>query len=79
MVGFHPPGDPYFPNQGNVGWLKAEPEDKHPIPLDDDFTENFSEGSDSEPEVNNLPQAAQIPNPNPDQHFKAPHPYGQQT
>ena len=35
MAGFHPPGDPYFPNQGNAGWLDYEPEDDHPIPLDD--------------------------------------------
>ena len=26
MAGFHLPGDPYFPNQGNGGWLDAEPE-----------------------------------------------------
>ena len=42
MAGFHPHGDPYFPNQGNEGWLDADPEENHPIPLDDDFTENFS-------------------------------------
>ena len=25
MAGFHHPGDPYFPNQGNNGWLEEEP------------------------------------------------------
>ena len=40
MAGFHH-GDPYFPNQGNVGWLEAEPEDDHPIPLDDHHAEVF--------------------------------------
>ena len=40
MAGFHH-GDPYFPNQGNVGWLEAEPEDDHPIPLDDHHVEGF--------------------------------------
>ena len=24
MAGFHHPGDPYFPNQGNNGWLEEE-------------------------------------------------------
>ena len=24
MTGFHHPGDPYFPNQGNNGWLEEE-------------------------------------------------------
>ena len=54
MAGFHH-GDPYFPPQDNVGWLEEEPEDEHQIPLDDHHTEGFSDGSDSEPEVNNLP------------------------
>mgnify|MGYP001550376926 CR=1 FL=1 len=35
MAGFHIPGDPYFPNEGNDGWFREEPEDDHPIPLDD--------------------------------------------
>ena len=74
MVGFHSPGDPYFPNQGNVGWLEAEPEEDHPIPLEDNLAENFSEGSDSEPEANNLPQEAPIPNLNPRPTFQGPTP-----
>lgn len=74
MVGYHPHGDPYFPNQGNVGWIEAEPEDDHPIPLDYHLVEGFSEDSDSEPEINNLPQVAQIPNANPRPAFQGPTP-----
>ena len=73
MAGF-PHGDPYFPNQGNAGWLEAEPEDDHPIPLDDHHAEGFSDSSDSEPEVNNLPPAAQNPNLNPRPVFQGPTP-----
>ena len=76
MAGFHLPGDPYYPNQGIGGWLDEEPEDDHPIPLDDHRAEGFSDSSDSEPEINNQPPLA--PNPNPVQHFKAPLPCGQQ-
>ena len=72
MAGFHHPDDPYYPNQGNGGWLDEEPEDDHPIPLDDHRAEGFSDDSDSEPEVNNLPLAA--PNPNPRPVFQGPTP-----
>ncbi|CAH1440060.1 unnamed protein product [Lactuca virosa] len=74
MAGFHPHGDPYFPNEGNVGWLEEEPEDDHPIPLDDHHAEGFSDSSDSEPEVNNLPQVGQAPNLNPQPAFQGPTP-----
>ena len=73
MAGF-PHGDPYFPNQGNVGWLEAEPEDDHQIPLDDHHAEGFSDSSDSEPEVNNLPPVSQNPNLNPRPAFQGPTP-----
>ena len=73
MAGFHH-SDPYFPNQGNAGWLEAEPEDDHPILLDDHHAEGFSDSSDSEPEVNNLPPAAQNPNLNPRPAFQGPTP-----
>ena len=73
MAGFHH-GDPYFPNQGNAGWLEAEPEDDHPIPLDDHHAEGFSDSSDSEAEVNNLPPVAPVTNPNPRQAFQGPTP-----
>ena len=48
------PGDPYYPNQGNRGWIEEDPEEEEePIELDeeDDF------GTDSEPEVINPPPA----------------------
>ena len=33
MAGFHIPGDPYYPNQGNGGWIKEDPkEDPEEIP-----------------------------------------------
>ena len=35
MAGFHPPGDPYYPNQGNGGWVEEDPEeDEEPIELE---------------------------------------------
>ena len=64
MAGFHLTGDPYFPNQGNDGWLEAEPEENHEIPLEDIFAEEFPKEADSKPEVKNLPQVAPISNPN---------------
>ena len=71
MAGFHLPDDPYFPNQGNVCWLDAKPEEEEPvIPLDDDFAEKFSDDSYTEPEVNNLPPVAPAPNPNPHPAFQ---------
>ena len=27
MVGFFIPGDPYFPNKGNGGWIEEDPEE----------------------------------------------------
>ena len=64
MARFHH-GDPYFPNEGNAGWIDEEPEVEHPIPLDDHLAEGFSDGSDSEPEINNLPLVGQTLNNNP--------------
>ena len=60
MVGFHHPRDPYFSNQGNVGWLDAESEDEPAIPLDDELAEDFPEDQDSEPEVEDLPLEAPV-------------------
>ena len=73
MAGFHH-GDPYFPNEGNAGWIEEEPEDEHPIPLDDHLAEGFSDGSDFDPEVNNLPLVGQAPNNNPRLAFPGPTP-----
>ncbi|XP_052621764.1 uncharacterized protein LOC128127340 [Lactuca sativa] len=37
MAGFHLPGDPYFPNQRNVGWIVENPEeDSEEEPMEDD-------------------------------------------
>ncbi|KAL7583091.1 hypothetical protein Lser_V15G45435 [Lactuca serriola] len=74
MAGFHLPGGPYNPNHGNVGWLEDEPEDDHPIHLEDHEAEGFSDGSESEPEVNNLPPIGQAPNNNPRLAFPGPTP-----
>ena len=41
MAGFHLPGDPYFPNQGDDGWIEPEPEGNHEIPFDDGIAEPF--------------------------------------
>ena len=74
MAGFHH-GDLYFPNEGNAGWIEEEePEDEHPIPLDDHLAEGFSDGSASEPEVNNLPLVGQAPNNDPRPAFPVPTP-----
>ena len=73
MAGFHH-GDPYFPNEGNAGWLEAESDDEHQIPLDDHQAEGLSDGSDSEPKVNNLPPVGQAPNNNPRPAFPGPTP-----
>ena len=52
MAGFHHPNDPYYPNQGNGGWIEEDPEeDEEPIELD----EGDDSGTDSEPEVINPP------------------------
>ena len=72
MVGFHLPGDLYFPNQGNRGWLEDELEENPEIPLGDDFAENFSEDDDSGSEAYNPLPVAQ--NPNPRQNFQGPTP-----
>ena len=72
MAEFHLPGDPYFPNQGNGGWIEDEPKENHEIPLDDDFAENFPEDSDSGAEAYNPSPVAQ--NPKLRQNFQGPMP-----
>ena len=57
MAGFHHPGDPYYPNQGNGERIENDPE------------EGMQEESDSDPENNNLPLTAPIQNPNPRPEF----------
>ena len=45
MAGHHLPGDPYFPNHGNQGWIVEDPEED---PEEDSDEEPF-EDSDEEP------------------------------
>ena len=42
MAGFHVPGDPYFPNQGNGGWIEQDP--------DKDLEELMEEEPEEEPQ-----------------------------
>ena len=35
MAGLHPHGNPYLPNEVIAGWFGEEPENDHPIPLND--------------------------------------------
>ena len=67
MDGFHLPGDPYFPNPGNGGWLEAElEEDNLVVPVEEEPEESseqeneeeVQEDSDSELDVYNPPQVA---------------------
>lgn len=75
MAGFHIPGDPYFPNQGNGGWLGGEPEedpkevfeeepeeDPNEEPEEDEEEESEDEEeSEEEPEIFNPPYLARVP------------------
>ena len=76
MVGFHFPDDPYFPNQGNGGWLEEEPEEdpeelevepKAPeVDLEEDELDGSDEDiredeSDTESKVINPPYMVQVP------------------
>ena len=64
MVGFHLPGDPYYPNQDSGGGIENDPEEE--------FKEEMHE--DSNPETNNLPLVTPIQNPNPRSGFHGPKP-----
>ena len=35
MAGFHHNGDPYFPNQGNNGWLEESEEEPEEVPKEE--------------------------------------------
>ena len=65
IVGLHPLDNQYLPNEVIAGWFGEEPENDHPIPLDDHHDENLSADANSELEVENLPRATPIPIPNP--------------
>lgn len=44
MAGFHHPRNPYFPKQGNAGWLKPEPEEELEEELEEESEEEPEEG-----------------------------------
>ncbi|KAL7612576.1 hypothetical protein Lser_V15G05628 [Lactuca serriola] len=43
MAGFHLPGDPYFPDQGNASWIEEEA-------IEEDPEEDLEEDPEEEPE-----------------------------
>ncbi|KAL7595484.1 hypothetical protein Lser_V15G29681 [Lactuca serriola] len=74
MAGFHPHDNLFLPNAVIAGWFGEEPVNDHPIPLNDHHAEDLSDNAISEPEVENLPQAAPFPIPNPRSAFHGPTP-----
>ena len=69
MVGLHLPGDPYFPNQRNAGWLEEEPEEEpeelefEEEDIDEDIEEDAKsdrDDSDAESEVIDPPYMARV-------------------
>ena len=72
MAGSHIPGDPYFPNQGNGGWIeeypKEEPEEIMEKESEEEFEEEINveeeeeeDELDAESEVINPPYVARVP------------------
>ena len=54
MAGHHLPGDPYFPNHGNQGWIVEDPEEDPEEDSDEEpFEDSESSGTDTEPQVCN--------------------------
>ena len=54
MAGFHHPGDPYFPSQGNNGWLEEseeEPEEDPEEESEEEPEEDPEEESEGETEA----------------------------
>ena len=72
MAGLRPHDNQYLPNEVITGWFGEEPENDHPIPLDDHHDKNLSANANSEPEVENLPRATPFPIPNPRPTFSWP-------
>ena len=62
IAGLHPLDNQYLPNEVIAGWFGEEPENDHPIPLDDHRNEDFSYDANPEPEVENLPRVAPVSN-----------------
>ena len=48
MAGFHLPGDPYFPKQGNGGWIEPEPEEEPEEGLAEPVVDSEEEESDDD-------------------------------
>ena len=74
MAGLHPHGNQYLPNEVIAGCFGEEPDNDHPIPLNDHPNKDLSDDANSKPEVENLPQAAPVPIPNPRPAFHGPTP-----
>ena len=74
MAGLHPHGNSYLSNEVIAGWFGEELENDHPILLNDHHDEELSDGANSEPKVENLPQVAPFPIPNPRPAFHGPTP-----
>lgn len=82
IEGFHLPGDPYFPNHGNRGWIEEDPEElieekpeEDPEEGEEEEEEQMEEDSDVESEVINPPYAIRNrydPLPRPGFHGSAP-------
>jgi len=74
IVELNPLDNQYLPNEVIAGWFGEEPENDHPIPLNDHHDEDLSYDANSEPEVENLPRATPFPIPNPRLAFQGPTP-----
>ncbi|KAL7608978.1 hypothetical protein Lser_V15G12684 [Lactuca serriola] len=74
MAGFHPHDNLFLPNAVIAAWFGEEPINDNPIPLNDHHVEDLSDDAISETEVENLPQAAPFPIPNPRPAYHGPTP-----
>ena len=67
MASFHHPGDPYFPNQGNGGWIEEDPKEdpkeieEEEIDEEIDDEEEEDDDWDAESKVINPPYMARVP------------------
>ena len=43
MVGFHLPEDPYFPNNGNDGWIEEDPDEQIEVNAEEDLKEGHDD------------------------------------
>ncbi|KAL7609814.1 hypothetical protein Lser_V15G14034 [Lactuca serriola] len=95
MAGFHLPGDPYFPNQGNDGWIVEDPEeDSEEEPMEDEETMEDEEPMEEEESVDGEEEEEEEdsdgtdsepevynphPTPVPPQHYQGPTPQWAET